>query len=164
MLPSQQKHFLSAATHRLVIIGQFNISDVLPYAIQINSKQDKHFLKKTYVVEGVSYIVKMDSDRYQTFSKSLECVACGLSGSLFLLEREHNHEPDIGHFNLYAVENNSLILMTKDHIVPRSKGGKNSIKNYQTMCEICNSIKKAKELNNNEIKQMRQVYNSLANF
>lgn len=155
--PQFKKHFLNAATHRLIVIGQFNISDVLPFITQ-----DKHCAKKTYTVDGASFIVKMDSDRYQTFNKSLECAACSLIGSLFLLEREHGHAPSVAHFNLYGIESDSLILMTKDHIIPRSKGGKNNINNYQTMCEICNSMKKAKELSNNEIRQIRQVYNSLA--
>jgi len=155
--PQFKKHFLNAATHRLIVIGQFNISDVLPFATQ-----DKRYAKKTYIVDGTPFIVKMDSDRYQTFNKNLECAACSLTGSLFLLEREHGHEPGIAHFNLYAIEHESLILMTKDHIVPRSKGGKNNINNYQTMCEVCNSMKKARELSNNELRQIRQVYNSLA--
>jgi len=33
------------------------------------------------------------------------------------------------------------VLMTHDHIVPRSKGGKNHISNVQTMCAPCNSKK-----------------------
>jgi hypothetical protein len=147
------------ATIQLDVVGQFNIDDVLPYAIC--NKEDRHLFKRTYTVNGVDFIVKMDSERYQTFKNSIKCAACSLTGSLFLLEREHNHAPNIAHFNLYAVENNSLILLTKDHIVPRSKGGKNNISNYQTMCEICNSMKKNNEINNNELKQMRQIFNSL---
>ena len=154
--PSFKKHFLNASTHRLIVIGQFNINDVLPYATR-----DKRIIKKIYTVDDVSFVVKMDSDRYQTFNNNLECAACGLLGSLFLLEREHGHKTDVAHFNLYAVENDNLILMTKDHIVPRSKGGRNNIVNYQTMCEICNSIKKAKELSNSELKQLRHTFNSL---
>ena len=38
-------------------------------------------------------------------------------------------------------ENNEEILFTKDHITPRSKGGKNHISNYQTMCSKCNEGK-----------------------
>lgn len=46
------------------------------------------------------------------------------------------------HLNLYAVdENGKEILMTKDHIIPKSKGGKDHISNYQTMCVRCNMTK-----------------------
>lgn len=31
--------------------------------------------------------------------------------------------------------------MTKDHIIPKSKGGADDISNYQTMCERCNEAK-----------------------
>ena len=31
--------------------------------------------------------------------------------------------------------------MTKDHILPKSKGGKDEIDNYQTMCIRCNKAK-----------------------
>jgi 5-methylcytosine-specific restriction endonuclease McrA len=41
------------------------------------------------------------------------------------------------HFNLYAInEDGHEILMTKDHIQPTAKGGKNIVANLQTMC--CN--------------------------
>ena len=32
--------------------------------------------------------------------------------------------------------------MTKDHIIPRSKGGPDCIENFQTMCEECNKKKR----------------------
>lgn len=46
------------------------------------------------------------------------------------------------HLNLYAIdENGKEVLMTKDHIIPKSKGGADDISNYQTMCERCNEAK-----------------------
>jgi hypothetical protein len=46
------------------------------------------------------------------------------------------------HLNLWAVDaNNKLIMMTQDHILPRSKGGNNGQHNLQTMCTHCNSAK-----------------------
>lgn len=46
------------------------------------------------------------------------------------------------HLNLYAIDGNGKeVLMTKDHIFPHNKGGKNNISNYQTMCVKCNVAK-----------------------
>lgn len=40
---------------------------------------------------------------------------------------------------LYAVDQDGEeVMMTKDHIIPVSKGGKNTLENYQTMCRKCN--------------------------
>lgn len=41
------------------------------------------------------------------------------------------------HWDIYSNEH----LMTIDHIIPKSKGGKNHIDNYQIMCASCNSKK-----------------------
>ena len=89
--------------------------------------------------------VKMCSQRYQLFkTKGIECVKCGIVGKFFALERHENNNDDIErfHFNLYGVnENGEEVLMTKDHIHPKSKGGKNTLENYQVMCINCNSEK-----------------------
>ena len=46
------------------------------------------------------------------------------------------------HLNLYGIdENGNEVLFTKDHILPKSKGGNDYITNYQTMCERCNKNK-----------------------
>lgn len=86
-------------------------------------------------------IVRGNSQRYQTFfTKGCSCVKCGIEGKYFAKEKHRNASRY--HLNLYAVDNNGReILMTKDHIIPRSKGGKNHVDNYQTMCKICNEEK-----------------------
>ena len=85
--------------------------------------------------------VKMWSLRYYNFKNNgTVCVSCGLKGEYFRLERHALGGRTSFHFNLYAVNGNE-ILMTKDHIIPKSKGGKNHLNNLQTMCTKCNCRK-----------------------
>lgn len=88
--------------------------------------------------------IKMDSQRYQVFKKSCVCVKCGLEGTYFAKERAIS-QPHAGyHFNLYGVDAEGVERMfTKDHIVPKSRGGDNRLSNYQTMCAPCNEAKGA---------------------
>lgn len=43
---------------------------------------------------------------------------------------------------MYALnEHGHEVLMTRDHIIPRSRGGSEGLENMQTMCTKCNSKK-----------------------
>jgi 5-methylcytosine-specific restriction endonuclease McrA len=97
--------------------------------------------KKNAKVELDGDIIKGNSQRYQTFfTNGVKCACCGIEGKYFA--KEKNINATAYHLNLYAIdENGKEVLMTKDHIIPRSKGGKNHISNYQTMCVRCNVTK-----------------------
>jgi len=97
-----------------------------------------------FEVNGETYRVKIKSARFTCFMKNrFRCVSCGVKGDVVGLTFGGNPVP---HLNLYhRNDEGELILMTKDHIIPRSKGGPNRQKNYQTMCCRCNG-KKADKL------------------
>lgn len=87
------------------------------------------------VVDG--YNVYARSLRYMTFyQKGTKCVCCGCKGSYFKLDGDPNSKRR--HFNLYSDDG---MLMTKDHIIPKSLGGVDEISNLQTMCKECNERK-----------------------
>jgi hypothetical protein len=96
-------------------------------------------------------VVPVVSLRYQTFAKSRACVCCGIEGTYFAKERSAKRLKDgsgfkattkTWHFNLYATAPDGReVMMTKDHIVPRSKGGEDALRNLQTMCAPCNCNK-----------------------
>lgn len=97
-----------------------------------------------------SVVANMASARLQTFLRSgIVCKKCGLSGAFFALERDIYQPQAKGnkyHLNLYAtLEDNTEVLMTKDHILAKANGGKNSLDNYQTMCVACNCQKGCKK-------------------
>jgi len=118
----------------------YPVDTILPLVV----KKDKANNYRSVRVELDGFKVVIDSTRLRLFKKSLKCVECGLEGSIFLLQRgkgeKKQHEPP--HLNLYGKDlTGNLVLMTKDHIIPKSKGGHGCLSNLQTMCTICNCKK-----------------------
>jgi 5-methylcytosine-specific restriction endonuclease McrA len=114
-------------------IAIFTIDEVFPFV-----SNELHKTKHGFTVGDKVYKVKMTSQRLRVFKLNPKCVGCGLEGSFFALEYSKDENP---HMNFYAIKDGEEILMTKDHIIPVSKGGQDSMSNYQTMCFICNNKK-----------------------
>lgn len=141
-------------------LGAFRVQDILPL-IDDSSKVT------LYGFNNEPYKVKVHSHRLHVFKKNIKCVACPREGSIFLLQAsrsvlrklsrdncpvedcswcyysfmntQHMESP---HLNLWHQDSDgSYGLMTKDHIIPKSKGGKDELSNLQTMCRICNNKK-----------------------
>ena len=96
------------------------------------------------VVRMFGVKVNFDSVRYRVYyKKGLVCVACGLDGHYFAVEKS-NGQPEAKryHLNLYhkSAEGREVML-TVDHILPESKGGKRNVANLQPMCVCCNILK-----------------------
>ena len=92
--------------------------------------------------------IKMGSQRYYVFKESVCCAFCNIEGKFFAKERHLNKKgqpcSESFHMNLYAIdENGNDVLMTKDHIIPRAKGGRDVLSNYQNSCFLCNELKSA---------------------
>lgn len=115
----------------------YSIEEVRDKVKDVLFEKDKKLAK----VDFDGDLIKGNSQRYQTFfTKGCKCVVCGIEGKFFAKEKFANQSTY--HLNLYAVDDNGdEILMTKDHIMPHSKGGIDDISNYQTMCKICNEAK-----------------------
>lgn len=86
--------------------------------------------------------VDLHSVRYKNFKfNSVECSCCGIKGVYFNLEKAKKglykfRQP---HFNLYGlIDEVTPVMMTMDHIVPKSLGGSNALSNLHTLCEVCN--------------------------
>jgi len=127
------------------ILNMFNLHDVLPFLVNPFMKHHGKIHTRCYYPDssGQIHSVNMKSYRLWTFHVcGVVCVSCGICGKVFLLERDCGNKNGPPHLNLYAVDqNNKLILMTKDHITPKSKGGRDIQANFQTMCTICNGLK-----------------------
>lgn len=131
-------------------LGVFAPEDVIPYIT-------REEVKREYAVNGKTYTVRMNSQRYFIFRESLCCAACGLQGSKMILEQ--NPTDKSPHFNLYGEEFSRLVLLTKDHVHPKAFGGEDRHSNYQTMCSICNNLKGHAKLTLEGIAELRKLYN-----
>lgn len=84
--------------------------------------------------------IKLTSVRLKCFRRSgLRCVFCGIEGRYFEHAQPNPEQP--AHLALYALLGGKPVLMTKDHIVPKSLGGSDCVGNMQTACRICNEAK-----------------------
>lgn len=79
--------------------------------------------------------------RFKVFlNKGHQCMHCGIWGDRILEWHEAVPRTKGNHLDLFATNpfTGKLVLMTMDHIVPKSLGGSNSYGNMQTLCERCN--------------------------
>lgn len=134
---------------KLQHIAVYSFDEIMPHITVEDTK-------KEFVVNGISYMVRMNSDRYHVFKESRFCVSCGLEGVKMVLDINPGDQSP--HFNLYGEENGRMVLMTKDHKIAKSKGGPNARDNYESMCAICNNLKGAYDLNALQVKELRRIY------
>ena len=88
------------------------------------------------IIEG--YKVRTTSKRYASFTRQPTCVCCSRTIHTAKLQFTGINQSKRAHFNFYSEDG---VLMTKDHIKPKSKGGSDSLDNLQTMCTKCNQKK-----------------------
>jgi hypothetical protein len=114
----------------------YKINEIMPH---IKDQTNKHKIKKEFDGD----MIKVSSRRLFLFKvKGLECVECGIKGSFFAKERHVRAVLQPYHFNLYGFdERGNERMLTKDHIVPKSKGGSDDLSNLQVMCIKCNGKK-----------------------
>lgn len=134
------------ATAHMIVLAEYDLDTILPLV----GFGKPHF---RIVINGKEHLVKTSSVRLECFKRNQVCVTCGLSGNWWRLERSRKEDSrnQTPHFNLYhrrfqhneCLKHplNSIELMTRDHIIPRSKGGGEGIGNMQTMCYPCNQDK-----------------------
>lgn len=92
-------------------------------------------------LEEFGTAIKTGSLRYNLFhEKGLKCALCELEIGFLAAERDRGVEHY--HVNAYGVdEDGDEVLFTKDHIIPKSRGGDDSMDNLQVLCLPCNYIK-----------------------
>lgn len=68
----------------------------------------------------------------------IRCHFCGCQADRWVSEKGRRDR--IGHpvLNLFAVKDGKVVLMTRDHIIPRSLGGVDAVANLRPACAPCN--------------------------
>ena len=119
-------------------LAKFDIPYVLPHLARPNTHLESQNVWDIQLGEKRIRLFTGRS-RYQLIKKTQVCACCGLQGSFFTVESGRNHAP---HLRLYGIGRyNKHIIMTLDHIIPKSQGGRREPDNSQMLCKICNTIK-----------------------
>jgi hypothetical protein len=128
---NEPERFLSLLEKMNHTIWEMEVDEIVDnYQEKLKTKQNDQALIEQARESAGKRIRVMPSMRWQVFQRdNWRCVACG------------KHADD-------------EILLEVDHIIPRSKGGKNEIGNFQTLCKVCNIGKSNKD--NTDIKGNRK--------
>lgn len=124
-------------------IKKFNIDEVLNCPIK----------KGRMIIDG--YKIRNSSTLKVFREKGVACIFCNIKGLYF--------EKKLSEMLLYTDKLDKCgrrIYLTRDHIIPRSFGGSNNIKNLVPMCNICNE-KKGSKFN---IKEYKYCLNDIYNY
>lgn len=88
------------------------------------------------------YVVTLSETAKVSIRDSLECKSCNKVATHFVIHQHHYSKKKNKHsITFFYIENDELIPLTKDHIIPRSSGGPDSMGNYECMCFNCNQEK-----------------------
>jgi HNH endonuclease len=112
------------------VICKYGVQEMLHWLKQ--AKKPFDYLPGDFKVHTIS-------TRLSLFQTSQTCVACGAVATHFQLE--WSKADSIPHLNMYTTILGRPVMMTRDHIIPKSLGGGNGLYNSQVMCSHCNSLK-----------------------
>jgi hypothetical protein len=71
----------------------------------------------------------------------IKCWSCGCEADRWIADRGKNNL--VGHpvLNLYGIKDDCIVLMNRDHIIPKSLGGTDALENLRPACEVCNGAR-----------------------
>ena len=125
---------MARRNHGYVIYKKYEIEDIFK-ELENNALPDKliygenDYRDSVRRAQIIRELIKRDGSK---------CINCGAISRYFALGKDK-----IGrwHLDLYGGEIDDDHMFTIDHIHPKSKGGENTLENYQLLCKICNEDK-----------------------
>lgn len=108
--------------------------------------------KKIYFKNGLSVNCKSTRMKMFLYYHKTQCLCCGIKTSFAAVETSKSATDY--HMNFYALtETGKEVLMTWDHIQPKSMGGKSGQYNAQCLCTVCNCLKG----NNHTLEEVKEM-------
>lgn len=132
-------------TKQYEFLAEFTLEEILPYIgfAETEGKPRKNTILLS-TGEGETVCVNLHSLRLRTFQRyGIRCVKCGVEGTKFRLQKFKTQPHVKPHLGLWGGvdQNGNETMITKDHIIPKAKGGKDTLDNMQPMCRRCNAEK-----------------------
>lgn len=125
----------------LIRHGKYDLKTVLDWMEADSPLDTDHQIKKFEGLDVLSGLLGYKVFKY----KGSNCCCCPVQGEYFALEKtpgKGRNKYNNWHFNLYGKDSfGREVMITKDHITARSKGGSNELSNLQPMCIVCNMSK-----------------------
>lgn len=103
--------------------------------------------KNSRVVAGREVSLASGIGLFQSISGPITCWKCKCTADRWISTLGQNDKKSKPVLNLYATYTkktkkgqliSKLVLMTRDHIIPKSRGGKDCVANLRPGCELCN--------------------------
>jgi hypothetical protein len=70
------------------------------------------------------------------------CFCCGIIADRWVVGKHKHDRVGVPVMNLYALnQKKELVMMTRDHIIPKSLGGIDIIENLRPACTLCNMLR-----------------------
>lgn len=110
-----------------IILGELPLEDVL------SRSMSQGFNARSWIHEGDKFSIS----RMRVFAiHGCRCTMCGLEGTKVIMSKDNGGGL---HIDLYAETKRGYTLMNRDHILPASKKGKDSVWNMRPTCAPCNT-------------------------
>ena len=96
------------------------------------------------LVKGRNVAAPTGRELYQKLYEDraeMVCWHCGIKATCWVVNKGQNDIVSKPVLDLFATTRGRYVLMTRDHIIPRSLGGANDVRNLRVGCTDCNSAR-----------------------